>query len=96
MWKIEVIDDYSPGWTLVVKYVNNGYSGMTYTNDFNGALTANLMGINQEFFIDTLIIKYNAFLYRNIILYFYKIEDFQSALEWIEAGILSNMLNKSI
>jgi len=77
----------------VVKYVNNRYSGM---NDFNGALTANLMGINQEFFIDTLIIKYNAFLYRDIILYFYKIEDFQSALEWIEAGILSNMLNKSI
>lgn len=77
----------------MVKYVNNRYSGM---NDFNGALTANLMGINQEFFIDTLIIEYNAFLYRDIILYFYKIEDFQSALEWIEAGILSNMLNKSI
>ena len=93
MWKIEVIDDYSPGQTLVVKYVNNRYSGM---NDFNGVLTANLMGINQEFFIDTLIIEYNAFLYRDIILYFYKIEDFQSALEWIEAGILSNMLNKSI
>lgn len=99
MWKIEIIDDYSPGWTLVLKHiVKSKHSDKPFimtVNDLNGINTAKIMGIEHKTFIDTLIVKYNALLYKDII-YFPKFEDFQKSFEWIESGILIRTLNDDI
>ena len=96
MWKVEIIDDYSPGWTLVLKnsskYRYKGTPVVISMNDFYGNKTAQLMGISHKIFIDTLLTKYNALLYEGTIVYFRKVEDFQECLEWIESGILINTL----
>lgn len=99
MWKIEVIDDYSPGWTLVVKQIikrsHKDTPFIMEVNDLNGINTAKLMGIEHETFIDILKVKYNALLYKNTI-YFPRFEDFQKSSEWIESGILIRTLNNDI